>query len=185
MIPHHIFGLFVRAILVIILALFLCDPGMCASSPGKGKRRAVCIVFFFSKECEHCESAALLLKGLKKAYPIRLKKFDIGNSRNYELFKKLEAIHSRKGFAVPLIMVGDKILMGERDIKMELESTVRKLARSGGAPFPYLGPDARPQSRARKEARIQGDNDCHCDQRRPPTLGEEWKSIRALVDRYL
>lgn len=172
-------------LIIIMLALFVVGQARCARSVKKGKRGVVSIVFFYSKECEHCETVARLLESLKGEYPIRLKKFDIDIARNYTLFSKLEAIHTKKRFAVPLVILGESILMGERDIKMRLEPAVRELARSGGASFPYLGPKALPKRHKRQKAQTTQEKDCDCDDRRPPTLREEWNNIRAFLDRHL
>jgi hypothetical protein len=170
---------------MIVLVLFLGGPDFCASAAHKGKRGAVSIVFFYSKECEHCHTVERLLKSLKRAYPVRLKKFDIDIPHNYQLFEKLEAIHAGNGFAVPLVIVGESIFTGERDIRRNLEAAVRTLARSGGAPFPYLGPKSVPKGQKAKETARPRSSGCNCDERRPPTLREEWNNIRALLDRVL
>lgn len=167
---------------MMVLVLFLGGPDFRASAAHKGKRGAVSIVFFYSKECEHCHTVERLLKSLKRAYPVRLKKFNIDIPHNYQLFEKLEAIHSGNGFAVPLVIVGESIFIGERDIRTELEAAVRKLARSGGAPFPYLGPKSVPKSPKQKESAKPRSSECDCDERRPPTLREEWNNLRALLD---
>lgn len=148
-----------------------------ASARSKGAER-VGIVFFSSNDCPHCSTIKYELRRIQRLYPIKLLSFNIDNPKAYALFTNLESIHSSDGFGVPLIMLGESILMGEAEIKKRLEPTVRRLMKSGRSPLPYLGPAA-PKKRARKRNPPKCPN---CD-RRPPTLGEEWGNIRTFVDK--
>ena len=65
------------------------------------------------------------MKVLKARYPLRVKDFDVDKEADYALFKRIEAIHAADKFAVPLVMVGESILMGEEEITGKLEKTVR------------------------------------------------------------
>ncbi len=117
-------------------------PGCSGSARAAGKKEPIVwVVLFFSGDCPHCRGVEKFLEAMKKKYPIRLKQFNTDQSRDYDLFSKLEEIHGEEKFAVPLVMVGDTILIGEDRILRDLEKTVRQLRDSGGAPLPYLGPD--------------------------------------------
>jgi thiol-disulfide isomerase/thioredoxin len=148
----------------------------------KGLSR-VWVVMFYSEGCAHCESVDGLVKRVATDYPVRVKKFNIDEPRGYDLFTSLEAIHGERRFAVPMVILGDDILIGEAAVAEEFEKTVKKLARSGGAPLPYLGPG---QPRPKKEAgqaqsgpsRSQPCADC---ERRPPSIGEEWAKIKEFL----
>ncbi|MEW6533645.1 MAG: thioredoxin family protein [Thermodesulfobacteriota bacterium] len=167
-------GLGCFLVVLSFLALFAAE---CLSAGRKSK--VVWVVFFASRDCPHCESARDLLRALQKKYPIRIKQFDIDRSDDYALFHKLGEIHSEKGFGVPLILVGDSIIQGEAKIIQDLEETIRKFAKAGGAPLPYLGEKAgKPSKKKKPEARC-----IDCD-RRPPTLGEEWKKVRDFVGSF-
>ncbi len=153
-------------------------PKTTSDKPGK-----VWVVVFSSPECPHCEKAMEFIGRLKRKYPVRTKVFDIDSDHDYKIYKRLEAIHARDGFAVPLVMVGESMLMGEKEISRKLEKIVRNLARSGGSRLPYLGPaksEDDPVGRSR-------DSDCdHCGrQGRPPTIGEELRKVKGLVDKFL
>lgn len=136
------------------------------------------IVFFSSNDCPHCRTIKNELRRIQRLYPVKLWTFNIDNPKAYELFTKLESIHSSDGFGVPLIMLDESILMGEAEIKKRLEPTVRRLMKSGGSPLPYLGPTT-PKKRARKRTPPR----CPTCDRRPPTLGEEWGKIQTFVDK--
>jgi glutaredoxin len=151
-------------------------PDCLSAGPKSG---VVWVVFFASRDCPHCESARDLLRTLQKRYPIRLKQYEIDRPDDYALFHKLGEIHSEKGFGVPLILVGESIIEGEEKIIQNLEKTIRKLAKAGGAPLPYLGRKfEKPSKKKKPEARC-----IDCD-RRPPTLVEEWKKVRDFVGSF-
>ena len=82
----HIFGFgrLYPALIIVMIVLFSGAQTHSAYAAAR-KWRMVSVVFFFSKECEHCESALALLNGVKKKYPIRVKKFDIDVPKNYAL----------------------------------------------------------------------------------------------------
>jgi len=146
------------------------------------KSRQVWVVFFSSRDCPHCESARTLLHALKSKYPVRTKEFDVSRDADYALLRNLETIHSNKKFAVPLVILGESILMGEAEIASNLEKTVRKLSRCGGSPLPYLGRhDNSPPAAAKAP---QSAHPPDAAEGRPPTIGEEWKKIRAILDKY-
>lgn len=163
---------------LLMVLIFLAFFAVECLSAGR-KSGVVWVVFFASRDCPHCESARDLLRALQKKYPIRLKQFDIDRPDDYALLHKLGEIHSEKGFGVPLILVGDSIIQGEAKIIQDLEGTIRKLTKAGGAPLPYLGEKAvKPSKKKKPDARC-----IDCD-RRPPTVGEEWKKIRNLVGSF-
>jgi glutaredoxin len=152
------------------------------------RQKTVWLVFFFSHSCPKCEPVRELLDALKSAYPIRIKSFDVEKPEAYELYRRLEAIHAKGSFAIPLVMLNNSILMGERDISAKLERMVSRLSRKGGASLPYLGPDqtdrqeatASPAAKEPKRARCD-----HCSRNgRPPSIQEDWSKIRALIDRF-
>lgn len=170
-------------VLIPLLVVISGRPIEAASSGAKDrKRKTVWLVFFSSTACPRCPPVKDLIRGLKKTYPVRIKSFDVDSEKDYQLFTRLESIHSQGKFSVPLVMVGESILMGESEISKNLERLVRKHARSGGAPLPYLGND-----RAGRSVHARSDPaDCRCDGKgRPPSLGDEWRKIRAFLNRWL
>lgn len=186
------------AVLILLLILFW-NPADALRETVNARRNSVGMVFFSSRNCPLCKDVKELVKGLKVTYPIRVKTFDIERKKDYLLFKRMESIHGRGNFSVPLIMLGDAILIGEDEIAAKLEMTVQELAVSGGAPFPYLGPGrtanraprrGKPQSRTvdttkhqSKKSVEKGCREC-AKKGRPPSLGEEWNRIKSLIDKY-
>jgi len=173
---------FVLLGLAIALMQAFAASGFAETRPrAKEKAGKVWLVYFFASDCEKCGHVKMLIEALKASYPVRVKAFDVDQKPNYELMQRLQAIHSKRKFAVPLVMLGETILMGEAEISAKLESAVRKLAHSGGSPVPYLGRSPHRTSPATSDAACR-----ECDQRgRPPDIADELKKIRGFFDRWL
>jgi glutaredoxin len=145
------------------------------------KPEIVWAVIFYSADCAKCEKTRKLIDNLKKKHPVRTKNFNIDRDKDRVIYKQLEAIHARGRFSVPVILVGDSVLVGEKEISGKLEKIIKELAGSGGSPLPYLGPiksDEAPVSRST-------DTDCdHCGRRGPPTVGEELQKVKGFLNKF-
>jgi thiol-disulfide isomerase/thioredoxin len=180
-----------RLVLVVCVVLVAASLGRSAEARPRTKGGTVWVVFFSSRECPKCAHVNRLIHALARRYPLRIKKYDIDKPKNYDLFQKLEAIHSDDEFAVPLIILGETILMGEGAISTNLETTIRRLVAAGGAPVPYLGQGRKKGKKKRSSSRprnpkpkvVESSSDCNCDAR-PPTVGEEWKKVRGFLSRF-
>jgi glutaredoxin len=150
-------------------------------SHGGKSRKTIGVVFFSSSGCEHCESVKELLANLKRKHRLLIKTFNVDQHVDYKLFSRLEAIHGQEAFAVPLVMLGDTILIGEKQIFSRLEKAVRKLELSGGSPLPYLGRDTekRKESRSRNYEPIGSEKKAD-----PPSVKETLGKLRSLLNRY-
>jgi hypothetical protein len=137
------------------------------------------IVFFGAKDCPSCVHVKEVLRVLAEQYRLEIKAFDTGKSQDNALLDRLEQIHGEGKFSIPLVMVGDSILQGEREIGDKLEGTVRRLAISGGSPLPYLGPSGE-SKRIRQD---QASSRCDCKSGGPPTVGEEFEKLKGLLRR--
>ncbi|MDA8405387.1 MAG: hypothetical protein M0T73_00795 [Deltaproteobacteria bacterium] len=92
-----------------------------SSEPAK----TVVVTVFTSSECPYCENVKELLDDLKTQIPIKTEIFDINKPNDYDLYLKIEATHKNARFAVPLVIVGDKILIGQSEIFAKLEAIVK------------------------------------------------------------
>ncbi|HMK34288.1 MAG TPA: thioredoxin family protein [Desulfomonilaceae bacterium] len=166
---------------VAVAALVWSPSGAKTRSSGEKKdEKVVWVVFFSSHDCPRCDSVKDLIEGIKASYPVRVKTFDVEKDSDYALFRNLQAIHSSKRFSVPLILVGETILMGEDEIAAKLDKTVRDLAKAGGAEIPYLGP-------ARSAGKVNQSKKCNCSSDRsagPPAASDAWKGIRSFFSRF-
>jgi glutaredoxin len=165
---------------IVVLAITVLGWGSADAARVKGKaaKHSVAIVFFAAHDCPRCEHVKDLIKVLKARYALKVKDFDVEKDADYTLFKRVEAIHASGEFAVPLILVGESILMGEDEITGKLEKTVRKLARSGGSPFPYLGSADRRKTVAKPTA-----SSCNCGQGGPPQVADELSKLRKFIEK--
>jgi thiol-disulfide isomerase/thioredoxin len=160
-----------RLFLVAALAVSLrSGEPLCAPEAAPGGKD-VWILVFSSSKCPKCKGLDRTLAQLEKKYPLKVKRLDVSNPEDRALFRKFEAIHAERDFEIPLIVVGDTILIGEKAVKKRLESSVRKSASRGGAALPYLG-DAGDGG--------EGDSRCPSCERRPPTLREELEKIKKI-----
>jgi hypothetical protein len=175
-----VFRAALAVVAVFALTVALRSPGFAGTARHAGKqiRNTVWLAYFSSHDCPKCEGVKDLIEIVKIKYPVRVKAFDVENDKDYALFRKLQSIHCPDGFSVPLIMVGDTILMGEDEITTKLDKTIGGLVKAGGARLPYLGP-------ARSTVEPKNSTKCNCNRDksvRPPTASEEWKSIRSFLN---
>ncbi len=176
----------IGAAFMAILAISLAGLALAASEPRQSqkavseKKGAVWAVFFFTNDCPHCTKTRNLIEKLKKKHTVRIKSFNIDNDKDYAIYRRLESIHARGAFSVPLVMVGESLLIGEKQISDNLEKIVKKLARSGGAKMPYLGSGKLDESAPKQTS----DADCdHCGRRGPPTIGEELRKVKGFLNK--
>jgi glutaredoxin len=145
------------------------------------KPGTVWAVIFSSSDCGKCEKTRKLIDNLKKKYPVRTKTFNIDRDKDRVIYKRLEAIHARDKFSVPVVLVGDSVLVGEKEISGKLEKIVKKLAGSGGSQLPYLGTVKSDEAPANRST----DTDCdHCGRRGPPTVGEELRKVKGFINKF-
>jgi len=94
---------------------------------------------FEAQECEHCQAVREeVLAPLKAEYGdrIELRIFDIGAMENYELMVRLEKEYGVSGLAIPQVFIGDTALVGEEEIRDQLQTRVDELLAAGGSDFP-------------------------------------------------
>ena len=126
-----------KAILILVACLAFI-AGTVGSAPAQKSSKAapdidktVVVTVFTSSECPFCENVKELVDDLKTTLPIKIEMFDINQPADYDLFSKIEATHKGERFAVPLIIVGDTVLMGQSQIFSKLEDTIRKAEING------------------------------------------------------
>ncbi|MCL5122953.1 MAG: glutaredoxin [Deltaproteobacteria bacterium] len=93
--------------------------------------QTVVVTLFTSSHCPYCENVKELVDDLKTEFSIKTEIFDINKPSDYDLYCKIEATHRNTKFAVPLVIVGDNVLIGQSEIFANLEKTVRSLQNSG------------------------------------------------------
>jgi hypothetical protein len=170
-----------RVCTIFLLGFLVALPVLTEGAQLKNRKGTVWAVFFVSHDCAKCEAAKELVEVLQLRYPLRVKRYDISKESDYAVYRAMEAIHSDKGFFVPLILVGDKILMGEHEILDNLESAVKKLHVAGGTAPPYIGPVDKKAINTPVKTDTAG---CPtCSKGRPPSASEELHKVKSLLDK--
>jgi glutaredoxin len=128
----HLRAILILAVCVAFLAVtFGSAPAQKSSKAGPEMDKTVVVTVFTSSECPFCENVKELVDDLKTTLPIKIEMFDINRPADYDLFSKIEATHKGERFAVPLVIVGDTVLMGQSQIFGKLEDTIRKAEVNG------------------------------------------------------
>jgi hypothetical protein len=119
-------------ILIFFLFLVLAIPRVSIS------KDAVRLYLFYSQEAGGLKVEDEIIKPLSKKYPIEVQSFSVNQLKNYDLFTKFEKELKDTENELPVIIIGDKILGGEAEIRKELEGLVRSFAEKGGTRWPAL-----------------------------------------------
>lgn len=86
----------------------------------------VCIVYFYSPNCPHCNNIKPHIDKLAEKYAddVILTRYDVTTPDNVALYNRFCETKNYEGKAIPLIGVNDRILIGESEIKNKLESEI-------------------------------------------------------------
>lgn len=122
-------------ILIFFLILVLL---ICATTQVSFSKDVVRLYFFYSEESGGLKVEDKLIKPLSKKYPIEIRSFSLNKLNNYDLLGKFEKELKQEGSEPPVVIIGNKILGGEAEIRKELEGWVRSYAEKGGITWPSL-----------------------------------------------
>ena len=117
---------------VVILFLILI---IAQASFAKGTVR---LYLFYSQEAGGLKVEDEIIKPLSQKYPIEVQSFPVDQLKNYDLLIKFEKEWKVKESELPAVIIGDKILGGESEIKRDLEGLVRLYAGKGGTDWPSV-----------------------------------------------
>ncbi|MCX8118090.1 MAG: glutaredoxin [Desulfobacterota bacterium] len=123
-----------RAILILsafIFILFGITPGIPQTNPPKGQ-----IYYFYSQDCEPCKTIyQSYLPTLKTVYPfLEIQAFDVGDPIHYEALLKLEKRFGKRESELPVLLIGDHFLSGEREVMERLDPLLMEYQAKGGIP---------------------------------------------------
>ncbi len=130
-----------RRILIAIFVLTLlvgCSSG--ANTPAKPVVRAV---LFYSETCPHCHYVMeQVLPPLQKQYgnQLEIRMLEVSDANNYQLWvKAMDAYKVPADWrGVPMLFIGDKVLVGSRDIPEQLPGLIEQYLSAGGVDYPDL-----------------------------------------------
>lgn len=142
----------------------------------------VWLVYFGSSDCPVCEHIDPILNSLIDEYDVKIRRYDITRPDDYLIFSQIESLHSDGKFSVPLLIIGENLLIGEKQILANLKKLVEKYRAGSGAPLPYLGDGKSPKSGDHAEK--TGCAEC-ADKGRPPSIQGELKKLKLIIDKFL
>lgn len=94
--------------------------------------------FFYLQESKESQSAIKdIFPPLGQKYNLHIKHLDLAEPGNYELLKKLEEKYNGKDNKLPVMVIGEHILAGKKEIKKNFESVLQKY-KQNGCEFPTL-----------------------------------------------
>ncbi len=123
-------------LLTSLLFLVLSTPQIAFS------KDTVKLYLFYSQEAGGLKVQDEVIKPLSGKYPIEVQSFSVDQLKNYDLLTKFEKEWKVKESELPAVIVGDKILGGESEIKRDLEGMVKFYAEKGGTAWPSLREEA-------------------------------------------
>ncbi len=121
--------------LSLLYALLLGGEGL-AQTPSPSNQ----IYFFYAQDCEPCQTILQrYLPTLKPMYPfLEIKTFDLGNPVYYEALSKLENRFGKKENELPVLIIGNHLLSGEREVMEKLNPLILEYQAKGGIPSPPI-----------------------------------------------
>jgi len=130
-----------RRILITALVLTLlagCSSG--ATTPAKPVVRAV---LFYANTCPHCHYVMeQVLPPLQKQYgdQLEIRMLEVSDANNYQLWvKAMDAYKVPADWrGVPMLFIGDKVLVGSLDIPEQLPGLIEQYLAAGGVDYPDI-----------------------------------------------
>ena len=101
-------------------------------------KEPVRLYLFYSEEKGGLRVEEEVIRPLSQKYPIEIQSFSVNQLKNYDLLIKFEKELNDTENEIPVIVIGDKILGGETEIKKDLEGLIRYYAEKGGTSWPSL-----------------------------------------------
>ena len=96
------------------------------------------LYLFYSEETGGLKIEEEAIKPLSQKYSIKVQSFSVNQLKNYDLLAKFEKEFKDTDNELPTIVIGNKILGGEAEIRRDLEGLVKTYAEKGGTPWPSL-----------------------------------------------
>jgi hypothetical protein len=122
-------------VLIFFLILVLLVFGITQVSFSKDVVR---LYYFYSEESGGQTVNDKFIKPLSKKYPLEIRAFSLNKLSNYDILSRFEKELKQEDNELPVVIIGNKILGGETQIRAELEGLAKSLAAKGGSPWPSL-----------------------------------------------
>jgi thiol-disulfide isomerase/thioredoxin len=98
------------------------------------------LYFFYAEDCQSCQVILQsYLPSLKPMFPsLEIKAYDVGIPAHYEALERLEKQFGRGGSELPVAVIGDQMLAGEKEMMEKLNPLLFDYQAKGGAKLPPL-----------------------------------------------
>lgn len=120
-------------------------PGLPDVAPVEAEEPIARALFFYSERCLHCQAVAReVLPPLQEKYgqQLQIVQLEVAQPENYELMLKLEDQYQLARREIPEIFVGGRGLVGEEEIRGELDREIAACLANGGCEVPAVAPPA-------------------------------------------
>jgi len=99
---------------------------------------SVKLYLFYSEKIGGLKIEKEFIEPLSRKNSLEIQSFSVDQLRNYDLLIKFEKGLRDEDNDLPIVIIGDKILGGEAEIRKELEGLVRDYSEKGGTAWPSL-----------------------------------------------
>lgn len=133
----------VRIPVSILILLFCITPAVHAAvsgnpATGAGVPPDIEAFYFYGDGCIHCENIKPHIADLESRYPnVKIHHLEVyHNATNQEFFSRLTAAYGIKMAGVPTLIIGDRALVGEDQIRDGAEPRILALMQAGSSASP-------------------------------------------------
>lgn len=128
--------------LLSLLAVFLLTV-LAVAAPAAAQDNTVHVLYFYAEDCSHCKVVqADVLAPLEAQYggALKIHRFEIGAAENYEglVLTELHFKVASAQRAVPTLVIGQTVLIGEEPIREQLPGLVKNGVEQGGIAWPQI-----------------------------------------------
>ena len=121
-------GFFIAVALVCAIFFIIAQQDEKTPFPGTGssEQGKMTVYFFYGEECPHCHNVMPFVESLKKKYPdVDFQILETWhNTTNQALSVTLNRKLGAENAGVPEVIIGNVILIGDRDIPAKLETAI-------------------------------------------------------------
>jgi cytochrome c biogenesis protein CcdA/glutaredoxin len=113
--------------LVVVASLAILVSDIPAAQKDTGVSAPDSIYFFYGEECTHCHTIMPFIENMTKKYPdANIQVLEVWhNETNMRLYTQANTATGLTDYAVPKVIVGNTVLIGERDIPARFEGIIQ------------------------------------------------------------
>lgn len=106
----------------------------------------VAFYLFYVPDCYQCQAVKEdLIPRLRESHNLRVHQLDMDEMKNYIILTEFEKQYGRDDTDVPVVVIGDDLLSGEKEVHEHLEEVIKKYEQAGGVKLVPLPEVAAPK----------------------------------------